>query len=431
MKFYFLCIFFIICPLNYAQEKYDLYKYIEIAVKNNIGLKPLEENIHTSEIKIEQSKSTLYPQLSLSGSYTRMSLFSEMSIPFNGKIMNFKFGTPDNYSTRATISQQVFNWDRTGKTIELGVTGLESANTTIEMNRFAIAYQVVPLFYGTIFLNESIKIVDQNIKLYETKLEILQKRYKEGLASDFDISLIEFQINAIKSQKEDLLNNINKYRISYNRLSNRKNDEAFAPSGSLEFTALDLTKNDLLKKAFLERLEFRQLKQQENLTKTQIELTKTNDKPVLNFAFNYEFRNGFMPNMDIIKGNWNAVLSFSYPVFDGFKTEYGVEEGLSNLKIIDARKTDFEQGIESEIDQLLSDIKTIENKIVIEKQKIIHSGNALKIAEERYRGGLISATDLIESQNSYHAAQLNYIQLVYSHILYKYNLYRSAGKKLY
>ncbi|HQJ74712.1 MAG TPA: TolC family protein, partial [Bacteroidota bacterium] len=155
------------------------------------------------------------------------------------------------------------------------------------------------------------------------------------------------------------------------------------------------------------------------------------DKPNLNFAFNYELRNGFMPEMDKIKGNWNASLSFSYPIFDGFKTKYAVEEGISNLKIIDSKKSDFEKNVESEIEQVLSDLKSIENKITYEKEKIKHSEISLNIAEERYKNGLISATELIESQNNYSSAKLNYLQLIYNHIITKYNLYKTIGKPLY
>jgi outer membrane protein len=426
-----IILFLSIFSFCFSQEKVSLEKYIEIAVKQNSGLKPLEETINNSAIKIEQSKSAYYPQLSLSGSYTRMSLFSEMTIPFNGKMMTFQFGVPNNYSTKATVSQQIFNWGRTAKTVELNFTGVESANTGLEMNKFLIAYQVIPLFYGTIFLNESTKIMDNNIKLFKDKLEILRKRFQEGLASNFDVSLIEYQINSIKSQKEDLFNSIHKNKINYNRLANRRSDESFDPIGELEYISLDLTKENLVKSAFADRLEFRQLQQQEDLTRTQIELTKTNDKPNLNFIFNYEFRNGFMPEMDKIQGNWNAIFSFSYPVFDGFKTKYAVEEGRSNLKIINARKEDFEQSLSADIEQTLSDIKTVENKISIEKEKITHSETALKIADDRYKNGLISTTDLIEAQNNYGNARLNYIQLVYTHTLYKYNLYRIIGKKLY
>jgi len=299
------------------------------------------------------------------------------------------------------------------------------------LNRFIISYLVVPLYFSTILFKESIKIIDENIKLYQTKIDILNKRYQEGLASNFDISLIQFQINLLKSQREDLVNNINKFRISYNQLANRNYTDEFSPNAILEFEPIKQTKIELLKEALTSRIEFKQFREQENLSKIQIELTKTGDKPNLNFAFNYELRNGFMPEMDKIKGNWNASLSFSYPIFDGFKTKYAVEEGISNLKIIDSKKSDFEKNVESEIEQVLSDLKSIENKITYEKEKIKHSEISLNIAEERYKNGLISATELIESQNNYSSAKLNYLQLIYNHIITKYNLYKTIGKPLY
>lgn len=429
MKIPILFIFF--SCLIYAQSNSNLNKYIEIVVKNNTGLKPLEETVESYNYKIEGAKSNYYPQLNITGSYTRLSLFGEFAFPYNGKMMNIKFGTPDNYSLRATISQQIFNWGRTSKTVELNEIGENIANTNLELNRFIISYLVVPLYYSTILFKESIKIIDENIKLYQTKIDILNKRYQEGLASNFDISLIQFQINLLKSQREDLVNNINKFKISYNQLANRNYTDEFLPDAILEFEPINQTKNELLKEALISRIEFKQFKEQENLSKIQIELSKTGDKPNLNFAFNYELRNGFMPEMEKIKGNWNASLSFSYPIFDGFKTKYAVEEGMSNLKVIDSKKSDFEKNVESEIEQILSDLKSIENKISYEKEKIKHSETSLRIAEERYKNGLISATELIESQNNYSSAKLNYLQLIYNHIITKYNLYKTIGKPLY
>ncbi len=414
----------------YGQENPDLLNYIRIVQENYSGLAPLRESVTNSEVKIDQSKSGYYPQLNITGSYTRMSLFSEISFPFNGQMMNLKFGTPNNYNSRITLSQQVFNWGRTEKSVELAKHGLDMTYINIDQTKFLLSYQVIPLYYGMIYMQEALKIMETHSALYERKLKILKTRFNQGLASDLDISLIEFQINSIKSQIEDLKNNMTKTKLAYNRLANRENNTEFNPSGKLEYIPFAQNGKSLSDEAEDNRIEFLQYRQQEELARTQIGLSETGNKPSLNFAFNYEFRNGFMPDMDKIKGNWTAALSFSYPLFDGFKTKYSVEEGESNLRIINARRTDFKQGVLFEIEQALSDIATAQSKIKIETDKISYSEKALKIAEERYSSGLISGTDLIESQNNYANAKLNYLQLVYNHILNKYNVYRLTGKKL-
>ena len=60
-----------------------------------------------------------------------------------------------------------------------------------------------------------------------------------------------------------------------------------------------------------------------------------------------------------------------------------------------------------EIQSALADLKTTEQKLEIEKIKIKQAEDALRIAEERYRNGLLSATDLIDAQNALESARLN------------------------
>jgi outer membrane protein TolC len=66
----------------------------------------------------------------------------------------------------------------------------------------------------------------------------------------------------------------------------------------------------------------------------------------------------------------------------------------------------------------------------VEKAKIAQAADALRIAEDRYQGGLLSATDLVDAQNGLESARLNYLQLVYNHIMSTYTLFRSCGRKI-
>jgi outer membrane protein TolC len=419
--------------ISFSQEKLSLQDCINLALKNNQGVQIANESVSGSEYKVDESKSQYYPQITASGSYTRLSLISEMAFfnPFSMRMENIKFATPNNYNARLGISQQVFNWGKTDKMVEINEIGVSLSKDNVDYAKFIITYQIVPIFYGVLFTNEAIKVLDDNLTLLEKNSNIIKERYKSGLASSFDVSMVEVQISQLKGQRLDFTNNINKLFLTYNKITGRPSTSQFIPVGKFEYTPVELNKKVLYAEALNNRIEFQQLNHQEDLTRAQIELSSTGNKPNVIFAFNYEFRNGFMPEMDKIKGNWNAVLSASYPIFDGFKTKSQIEQGQSNFKVIEGKKIDLEQSIEMEIDQSISDLKTIEQKIEIEKLKIKQAEEALKIAEERYKSGLVSTTDFIAAQNSFESANLNYLQLIYNYINYTYSLYRAIGKKIY
>jgi outer membrane protein len=413
-----------------AQDNLSLREAVELLLKNSEQVQIAQESVSGAELKINESKSFYWPQASVSGSYMRMSLFSEMNIAFGGQTFKVKFGLPNNYSMRASVMEQVFNWGRTAKTVEMSRAGLDLAQDGVAMAKHMLSYQVVPLFYGTVFFKEAIKVLDDNINAFKGKQDIMDKRYQAGLASSFDKTLIQVQISSLQAQKLDFENNIAKFCLAFNALAGRDEKAAFDPSADLAFEVVQFNKDELIKEALAGRLEFQQVEHQLNLGRASLDLAKTGNKPTLTATLNYEFRNGYMPDMEKIRGNWTAMLSVSYPVFDGFRVGTQVAQAQSNLKSAEMRKTDLERTVAMEILSDLSDLKTIEQKLEIEELKIKQAEDALRIAEERYQNGFLSATDLVDAQNAVENARLNRLQLIYNHTLSKYSLFRSCGRKI-
>jgi outer membrane protein len=413
-----------------AQEPISLKEASGLILKNNQQVQIAAEAVTGAKEKIGESKSAYLPQVNLSGTYTRMSLFGEFSIPFNGELMTIKFGTPNNYNIRASVMEQVFNWGRTARTVEMSKAGVDLANDGVAMAKHQLSYQAVPLFYGTLYFQEAVKVLDEALAAFEKKLAIARQRYDAGLASSFDINLMEVQISALRAQRLDFLASIDKFRIAFNTLAGREPETPFQPAAEFVFQPADFAADAALQEALANRVEFRQWQHQMTLNRASLALAKTGNKPNVTATFNYEFRNGFMPEMDTIKGNWTALLALTYPLFDGFRVRAQVAAAASGLRAVELRKTDLERTVGMEIDSALIELRTYEAKWPLEGLKITQAEDALRIADERFRGGLLSATELIDAQNAVENARLSRLQIVYNHTLSRYNLLRSCGRTI-
>ena len=413
-----------------GQDKMPLKDAVDLVLKNNAQVQIAAESVLGAEFKITETKSLYWPQLSLAGNYTRMSLFGTFSLPWNGQMMTIQFGTPNNYNLRASIMEQVFNWGRTARTVELSKAGVDLARDGVLMTQHMLGYQIVPLYYGTVFFREAIKVLEDNLKAFDEKAASTQERYDAGLASSFDVNLLQVQISTLRGQKVDFENSIAKFRIAFNALAGREESAPFEPDAALDVDPARFDKAALLKEASEQRVEFSQLGHQLDMSRASLGLAKAGDKPTVSAVFNYEFRNGFMPDMNTIKGNWTAALSVSYAPFDGRRTAAQVAEAESGLKAVEMRRADLERSVAQEIESALADLAAIEQKLEIEKIKIRQAEDTLRIAEERYRRGLMSATDLVDAQNGVESAKLNALQLAYNHILSQYSLFRACGRKL-
>jgi len=207
--------------LRGAEERFDLQHFVNLAVQNSQGIQIVEEAVNGAEQKITESKSLYYPQVSLAAAYSRLSLVSEFDINLGGQPMHFKFMSPNSYSLRLAASQQIFNWGRTQKTVQMSRLGVTLAEDAAAAVRQLTAYQVVPIYYNLLFAREALQVLDETRDLFARKLNILKTRFEAGLASDYDISLIQVQMSAIDSQKVDLNNLVSKLILTYNRIANR------------------------------------------------------------------------------------------------------------------------------------------------------------------------------------------------------------------
>ncbi len=421
-------------PALRAQDRMTLKQFIDQAVQNSAAVQIASEGVAGAGLKVREAKSQYLPQINLGSSYTRVSLVQEFDIPNLG---HFKFGTPDNVSARLGATEQVFTWGRVGKTVELGRIGQDLAENGVALTRQALAYQVVPMFYGILFTQEAIKVVDQTLASLNKKVAILEERYQAGLASDFDISLLKVQMNGLEAQKLDFENSIRKLILAYNRIAGRPLESELVLEGDIDAEAaksageLTAESKALLAEALENRPEAQQNGNQRRLVQTQIALAQTANKPNLIASFNYELRNGFLPSVSRIRGNWNAVLAVSYPLFDGHRTAAQVAQAEVSLRTVEEQRADLEQAFSLEIDQALADLKTLARRVEIEKAKIGHAERALAIADERYQRGLISTTDLVDAQDSLDNARLSELQLRYNTVLGRYALLKAAGRKIH
>lgn len=410
--------------------KMTLKECVELVLQNSPAVAIASESVTGAEEKVSEARSQVYPQVSVLGNYLYNSLKQEFSFDFFGQTFNMKFSQPNSYDFRAGITQQLFTFGRIKNSIALSRTGVELAQTGLGLTRQAMSYQVAPLFYGVLFFREAIKVLDDNIGLLEKRLQILKERYQAGLVSSFDTSTVEVQISVLRGQRLDFENNIRKLALGFNTLAGRPADAPFDPQGTLAYAVSPTDKAQLLTTAQARRLEFEQLDRQSQVTQLGMKVARAASLPTLLAGFNYDFRNGTFPDMETIRGMWTASVTLSYPIFDGFRTKAVVAEGESTLRTLDLQRQNLLRNIGLEIDTNLSDLRTIEQKIEIEKAKIKQAEDALRIADDRYRRGLLSATDYIESQNNLAAAQLGYLQLVYNHILSGFSLDRAVGKSL-
>ena len=124
------------------------------------------------------------------------------------------------------------------------------------------------------------------------------------------MNLIQVQISGLQAQKLDFENNINKFRIAFNALSGRDESAPFDPAAELGLRSRRLsTRTPSSRKPWPTASNSSRSSTSSTSARPRCDLAKTADKPTVDRRRStIEFRNGFMPDMEKIKGNWTATL---------------------------------------------------------------------------------------------------------------------------
>ncbi|MCX6175358.1 MAG: TolC family protein [Ignavibacteriales bacterium] len=415
-----------------SNSSLTLAESVRLAQENNKSILLARESILGAEAKMDESRSVYFPQLRLDANYTRLNTFSTFKFEIPGlPAEEFKLGTQNNYNAQVALNQSLFNWGRNGKMVEMNEIELLQAKHSAAFTEREVTYLTVQLYYQILMMSEAIKVINENLSLLEQRLSTMKKKYEAGETSSFDILSMEVQISSVNGEILNAETSLRKLKIQFNKIIGRSLDTFVQLQDSLTYIKISMDEKMLFQEAFANRIELKQLQEREKQASLQKDISSTMNKPNVDLFFNWDLRNGYLPKVDIFKGSWNAGLSFSLPLFDGFRTSSQVQQAEVSLKITQMQYDNTKDQIAIEIKNVLLDLQTKEKQIEIEQKKIELTKQSLATAEERYYRGLVSTLDLLDVQQSLQTAKLNYVQAVGYYIISKYSLQKSVGRNVF
>jgi outer membrane protein len=202
-------------------------------------------------------------------------------------------------------------------------------------------------------------------------------------------------------------------------------------TGNFNISKKNYNADSLIQVALKERSELKIAHDNEITAGLQKMNARKNDMPSLNFNFMYGFKNGFIPNIDVLRGNFAAALNFQYPIYNGSKEDYLEQEADANLLSTRAHNDDVEITIKSEVTKAISDLTSLGMQLENISIQIEQATKSVSRSEIQYRDGTLSNLDLLDAQTNLSEAKLSELQIIFRNILAYHNLQRAAGKRVW
>ena len=424
----FISLFFLTVASPRSEIRQDLEPLtLEDAVKTALThhprLQAAQRQIEAAEARVEEAKSTYFPQVDaggiakqgLSGSASAFQLHGLAGSP-----------APDDMAVSVNVYQDLFDFGRTKHESAARRPELEYFLESLSAEKTRVVLEVKRAYYEALKGRKLTEIAQQTVKEGKLSLRQAQAFYQAQLRSKIDVSLAKVEVSRAKL---GLIGAQNELAHAFAVLNNTMGLEGPQSEYLLEEPLIDIEPPEALEKMLAAGLEQRPDLQA-------IDARIAADEEWVKRAMSERY-----PKiMGAFSGGWTRFaeltlgkllfggFAFKLPVFTGRRLEANIDEARGNLEETKAARIDLMQRIRLLISTAYYNLATTIEAIKANQEIIKQAEEALRLARVRYRMELSDFVELVAAQTTQITAHSEYARAVYDYKIRQSELFYAGGR---
>lgn len=406
--------------LNFTVEE-----AIDFALQNNPGIEQLNIEFQKSKERIGQAISSFYPEISATGYYayvTDVPIIEFDSIPI-------PFGTHENYNVQVSLQQVLFAWGKLYNAYKISDLASDIAELNLVRKQQEIRYSVTDAFYGLLVLEEYVSQAKASLDQLERFAASVETRHKAGLVSQFDLLRARVQVENLKPRIIESDNALEIAREGFKLLLGMDLNAGFTLSGELRMVDEEFSLDELIASAIQDRAEIKNLNKAERIAQLSQRITRRTNLPTLVGGATYEQRRPFSFTGDDWGSSLTFNLGFQWPLFSGFSNLYKNREAALMLKEARLALENLERAIVVEVKQAYLSFLAAKEAIDAAQENVGQAETAFEIIETRYKNGLATNLEVLDTELAFRQAQVNYLTALKGYNTSLAEIYKAIGKE--
>ena len=188
-----------------SSDSLTLTAILNEVIKNYPSIIKIEKELDAANARIGLANSAYYPDINLTSSYSRIGPTSTISIPNMG---TFQLYPADNYFAAVSINQSIYDFGKTAKNVAFEKQSKDLTKLSIEQIKQGLSQRVIGNYYAIVFLQEAVKIKDEELATLNEHLRYVEKKAETGSATKYEILTTKVRISNIENQKTDILTSL-------------------------------------------------------------------------------------------------------------------------------------------------------------------------------------------------------------------------------
>ena len=409
-------------------DSLTLNEILNEVIHNYPSIKKAQTDLESSDAKIGLAKTAYLPNVDVAAAYTLIGPTSTISIPGLG---SFQMNPASNYSAMLSVTESIYDFGKTQKNIAFEKQSRELAGLSVEQLKQKLSGMMVGNFYSILFLQEAIKIKDEEMLTLKAHFNFVEKKEASGSATKYELLTTKVRISANESQKTDLLNALQIQLSQLNSFLGKSQDTKLKVKKELFAPQIMASNDSLFSYAFDHRNEIKVARQKTELANSRLGIVNAQNNPSLNFIGAAGFKNGYIPDLAKFTPNFVAGVSLKVPLFDANRSKYTKIQAQSEIKG-NVQETDLtRRAIVNEVVESKANAETALKKVNLSELQLEQAEQAHALAETSFKAGVITNVELMYSYTAVTDSKLALLKTKIDYSVSLLKLKIALGEQIY
>ena len=449
-----LCAFALTAVATMAQTaespavlKLSLDEAIDLALSENPTVKVADLEIERYDYVRKETLGNLYPSLSVSGTYTRAIVKTEIS-------KGLSFGADNTIAASADIALPLIV-PSVWRTARLNQIEMENAVESARASRIDLVNSVKKGYYNILLAQQSLAVLKASEANVQQTVDDTRLQYEHGLASEYDLITAEVQLSNLQPSIIQTTNSIDVAKRLLKMYMSLPDNVDIELEGSLDdFRDAVLSGNDGLSTDISQNSALRQLDIQADMLEQQLKVAQTSRMPTLSAFGSVSISGNDMERLNFgamtggsdgststpgttesVKNSFywqhpiSAGIQLSIPIFSSFRNTNKLKQIRNSMAQLDLQRIYLQQSTEVEVRSSINDLLTARETMFANEKTVQQAQKAYDISNTRYKAGAGTILELNTSELALTQARLNYSQAIYDYLSAKADYDRIVGRE--
>ncbi|MGC9151991.1 MAG: TolC family protein [Microbacter sp.] len=384
--------------------------------------------IIAANAQIGLSKSRYLPNISFSSSYAHLNPTTTITFPGLG---TFQMNPSNNYNATINLDQNIYDFGKTKAGVDYAKQNSELAKLNESQLKQQLSLIVINGFYSIDYLQQAIKIKDDELKNLYDHLHFIQKKAATGSATEYEILTTQVRISAIENQRTDLETSLKIAQSQLNALLGKPQTNPLTVKNDLTAPMTIIQNDSLIAQALRQREEMKIATQKMLLAQLQLKQVNVANNPSFNFMANGGYKNGYIPDLNAMKANYLVGVSLNIPIFDASRTKYNRMAAKAQIESALQDQDLTKRNVESNVIQSYENTRSAQQKVTEATMQVRQAKKAYHLAQVSYESGSITNLDLLDSAVNLAESELSLLKTQIDYTVSLYQLKIALGETVY